>query len=180
MGNFSQKVVLKTHNIDPKRKKKQKSPEPIGVGQLARHIDSIEADTFQWDIHIPDDVAYYPILVFEDVRFLQPGLMKILNNWFADVVRQIFPKLDLKNVVCRPIVPISINTLFLYDSLIKNRGFTNLIDSFLCKEAEKDEHGNYVLSPMADFDAYMRKYSYNKSSVIGRRITEWLKEGDNI
>lgn len=172
-----QKVVLKTYNIDPKRKKKQNSPEPIGVGQLARHIDSIEAGTFQWDTHIPDDVAYYPILVFEDVRFFQPGLMKILNNWFADVVGQIFPELDLKDVACRPVVAISINTLFLYDNLTKSRGLTNLIDSFLCKEAVMDEYGNYVLYPMADFDAYMRKYSYNKSSAVGRKFSEWLKEG---
>lgn len=168
-----QKIVMKTYNIDPTRKKTKKSPEPIGLGQLARHIDSIEEDTFQWDSYIPDDVAYYPILVFEDVRLLQPGFLKILNDWFKEVVGE-FPLLKLNEILCRPVMAVSINTLFLYDNLIKSRGLANLIDSFLCKEAKQDAFGNYTLLPTADFDAYLRSKPYNKSSVIRGEIMTWL------
>lgn len=63
LDELHEKIVLKTRNLDKTRKKTKKSPEPIGVGQLINHIDSIEADSFEWDINIPDEVSYYPILV---------------------------------------------------------------------------------------------------------------------
>lgn len=168
-----QKLACKTDNLDPSRKK-QKKAELIGVGQLARHIDSIEEDNFQWDNLIPDEVAYYPILVFEDVRFLQPGFTKILNNWFEDVVKQI-PSLELKDIACRPVMAVSINTLFLYNRLIKSRGLADLIDTFLSKEAHRDENGNFHLFPMANFDAFLNSYPYNKADAIGNKIEEWIR-----
>ena len=99
--------------------------------------------------------------------------MKILNDWFKEVVGE-FPLLKLDEISCRPVMAVSINTLFLYDNLIKSRGLTNLIDSFLCKEAKQDAFGNYTLLPTADFDAYLRSKPYNKSSVIRGEIMKWL------
>lgn len=174
MENILNKLVLKTHNIDPNRQEFNKQPEPIGIGQLTKHINAIEADAFQWDTEIPDDVAYYPILVLEDIRFFQPGFLSILNKSFVDVVK-IFPDLELNDIACRPIMAISINTLFLYNNLIRKRGLDNLIDTFLEKEIKIDKYGNYNLPFWADFDAYLRKNSFNKSATIGKRITDWLK-----
>lgn len=176
MENLLNKLALKTYNIDPNRQEFKKQQKPIGIGQLVKHIDSIEADTFQWDANIPNDVAYYPILVLEDIRFFQPGLLSILNKNFIEVAK-LFPDLELNDIAYRPVMAISINTLFLYDNLIRKRGLTNLIDAFLEKEATIDEYGNYKLLPLADFDAYLRKNSFNKSVIIGKRITDWLKDG---
>ena len=176
MENLLNKLALKTYNIDPNRQEFKKQQKPIGIGLLVKHIDSIEADTFQWDANIPNDVAYYPILVLEDIRFFQPGLLSILNKNFIEVAK-VFPDLELNDIAYRPVMAISINTLFLYDNLIRKRGLTNLIDAFLEKEATIDEYGNYKLLPLADFDAYLRKNSFNKSVIIGKRITDWLKDG---
>lgn len=175
MKNLLNKLVLKTYNIDSNRQEFKKQ-QPIGIGQLVGHINSIEADDFQWDTNIPDDVAYYPILVLEDIRFFQPGLLSILNKSFIEVAKVFFPYLVLDDIACRPVMAISINTLFLYDNLIRNRGLANLIDAFLKKEATIDEYGNYKLLPLADFDAYLRKNSFNKSETIGRSIADWLKD----
>ena len=87
MENLLNKLALKTYNIDPNRQEFKKQQKPIGIGQLVKHIDSIEADTFQWDANIPNDVAYYPILVLEDIRFFQPGLLSILNKNFIEVAK---------------------------------------------------------------------------------------------
>ena len=174
MENLLNKIALKTYNIDPNRRNFNKQKEPIGIGQLLKHIDSIEADTFQWDTEIPNDVAYYPILVLEDIRFFQPGFLSILNKSFIEVA-QIFPDLELNNVACRPVMAISINTLFLYDNLIRKRGLDNLIDTFLEKEVKIEKYGNYDLPTWADFDAYLRRNSFNKSATIGKCITNWLK-----
>lgn len=173
--NILNKLVLKTHNIDPNRQEFNKQQEPIGIGQLVKHINAIETDTFQWDTKIPNEVAYYPILVLEDIRFFQPGFLSILNKSFVDIVK-IFPDLELSDMACRPIMAISINTLFLYNNLIRKRGLSNLIDTFLEKEIKIDKYGNYDLPFWADFDAYLRKNSFNKSATIGRRITNWLGE----
>lgn len=175
MKNILNKLVLKTHNIDPNRRDFNKHKEPIGIGQLVKHINAIEADTFQWDTEIPDDVAYYPILVLEDIRFFQPGFLSILNKSLVDVIKT-FPDLDLNDIACRPVMAISINTLFLYDNLIKKRGLDNLIDTFLEKEIKIDTFGNYNLPFWADFDAYLRRNSFNKSFTIGKRIADWLKD----
>lgn len=172
LENLFQKLALKTRNLDAMRKDTDKV-EPIGVGQLLKHIDSIESDDFLWDSRIPDQVVYYPILVLEDVRFLQPGFMSILNKWFTEV-SQHFPELVLNDIVCKPVMVCSINTLYLYDRLIKSRGFTNLIDSFLTREAVIDKYGNFILKSTADFDYFLRCHSFNKANTMGREIKDWL------
>ena len=101
--------------------------------------------------------------------------MSILNKSFIEVAK-VFPDLELNDIACRPIMAISINTLFLYDNLIRKRGLNNLIDTFLEKEVKIDKYGNYELPPLADFDAYLRRNSFNKSVTIGKHITDWLKD----
>ena len=89
LEELHEKIVLKTRNLDKARKKFKRNPEPIGIGQLINHINSIEDDSFEWDKNIPDIVSYYPLLVFEDVRMLQPGLLSIVNRWFYEEISKI-------------------------------------------------------------------------------------------
>lgn len=176
LHELRQKLALKTENLDSSRRKATRKDELIGVGQLLRHIDAIEESEFEWDTSIPDEVCYYPILVLEDIRLLQPGLLKILNKWLKELVTERFPKIDLSKIACKPVVAVSINTLFLHGSLIRRIGLHKLIDAFLNKEAKVVESGTYYLSATADFEAYMRRHASRKSSSFVDEITEWLKK----
>lgn len=175
LDELHEKIVLKTRNLDKTRKKTKKSPEPIGVGQLINHIDSIEADSFEWDINIPDEVSYYPILVFEDVRLLQPGILSIINRWYYEEIDK-KQELQLTEIDCKPIMVVSINTLYLYDNLIHTKVLTNLIDTFLKRTAKFNEAtGKYEISALADFDGFLRENHFNKSNEVEKWINEILK-----
>lgn len=166
LEELHEKIVLKTRNLDKSRKKVSGEPQPIGVGQLINHIDSIEADTFEWDKNIPDEVSYYPVMIFEDVRLLQPGLLSILNRWFYEEVKK-KPQMILSDMVCKPIMVISINTLYLYDNLILKRSLTRIIERFLCENATFDKStGKYEINELADFDDYLRSNPFHKSDEI--------------
>ncbi len=170
LDELHEKIVLKTRNIDSTRKEFKKDPEPIGIGQIINHIDSIEDYTFKWDNGIPDQVAYYPIIVFEDVRLLQPGLMSILNKWFYEEIKK-RKEIELKDVACMPIIPVSINTLYLYDDKIRNKELFRLIDEYLILYAKDQNDGSYAIKPISDFDAYLRRLPFNKKNDIAK----WLK-----
>ena len=169
LDELHEKIVLKTRNLDPKRKEFQGKPEPIGIGQIIHHINSIEENTFEWDQNIPDQVAYYPMIVFEDIRLLQPGLMSILNRWFYEEIRKI-EYIHLTEIKCMPIIPVSINTLFLYDDKIQKKGLFKMIEDYVRMTSKYQEDGSYLLDPLADFDAYLRTYSFRKKD----EITKWL------
>lgn len=179
LEELHEKIVLKTRNIDSKRKKHKGNPEPIGVGQLIHHIDTIDADTFQWDANIPDDVAYYPLLVFEDVKLLQTGILSMVNRWFYE---ELDKKKDivLKDCSIMPIMVVSINTLYLYDSLLAKRGLCNVIDAFVRDYAKYDSTtGRYNVAALADFDAYLRRNPYKKSGDAVRWLKRIMKQGNN-
>ena len=166
-----EKIVLKTRNLDKARKKFKRNPEPIGIGQLINHINSIEDDSFEWDKNIPDIVSYYPLLVFEDVRMLQPGLLSIVNRWFYEEISKI-PKMILSEMDCKPVMLVSINTLYLYDDFIRRKGLTHIIDLFLQENAQLDiKSGKYKLKDLADFDGYLRRNRFKKSV----DAEKWLK-----
>lgn len=171
LEELHEKIVLKTRNLDKARKKFIGKPEPIGIGQLINHINSIEDDCFEWDKNIPDKVSYYPLLVFEDVRMLQPGLLSIVNRWFYEEISKI-PEMILSDMVCKPVMLLSINTLYLYDDFIRRKGFTRVIDAFLKDNAQFDSiSGKYKLKDLADFDGYLRRNRFKKSV----DAEEWLK-----
>ena len=154
------------------RKEYKGEPEPIGAGQLIHHIDSIEADNFQWDSNIPDEVIYYPLLVFEDVKLVQKGILSIVNRWFNEEVEK-QKELDLRDISCRPVMVVSINTLYLYDKLLLKKGLTKVIDSFLKDNAVYDNcTGVYNLLETADFDEYLRKNPFHKAG----DAVNWIKE----
>lgn len=171
LDELHEKIVLKTRNLDKKRKEHKGEPEPIGVGQLVHHIDSIDADTFEWDPNIPDDVAYYPMLVFEDIKLVQTEILSIVNRWFYEELKK---KKDLElSEAIMPIMVVSINTLYLYNDLLTNRGFCNVIDSFVRENAVYDKNtGMYNVSGVADFDRYLRYNPYKKAG----DATKWVKK----
>ena len=168
LDELHEKIVRKTRNLDPTRKEHKGDPEPIGVGQLIRHIDSIEADAFEWDRNLPDDVIYYPIIVFEDVKLVQKGILSIVNRWFYEEVKK-EKELSMSDIACMPIMVVSINTLYLQDKLLQKKGLTNVIDSFVAENAKQDSQtGEYRISPLADFDEYLRNNPFNKRSDMKR------------
>lgn len=156
LEELHEKLVLKTKKINTQTI--LNTPIPVGIGQIIHHIKSIEADEFKWDKEIPDDVRYYPMLVFEDTRLLQPGLLSILNNWLHEELN----RLNLTSISYSPLVAVSINTLFLYDDLIKKRGITNLIDEFWSDRILESKE----MLPTADFDYYLRKHKFNKRKYV--------------
>lgn len=169
LDELHEKIVLKTRNIDKARKAHKGEPEPIGVGQLIRHIDCIEANTFEWDKKIPDQVSYYPLIVFEDIKLVQKGILSIINRWFYESVRK-EKELSMADIDCSPIMVVSINTLFLYNKLIRKRGLVYLIDDFVEKYLSRNaKTGEYDIPAIADFDEYLRKNRYNKSAEINKR-----------
>lgn len=176
LEELHEKIVLKTRNLDKTRKEFLGEPEPIGVGQLINHIDSIEANSFEWDMSIPNEVSYYPLLVFEDVRLLQPGLLSILNRWFYEEIEKKH-EMILSEMACNPIMPVSINSLYLYDDFIRKRGLTNIIDTFLSKNAKYDEStGKYKINELADFDDYLRSNTFTKSADIVTWLNKTMKK----
>lgn len=171
LHELHEKIVLKTRNLD-KSRKEYKGEEPIGVGQLIHHINSIEDDDFEWDTHIPDEVIYYPILVFEDTKLAQKGILSIVNRWFyEELEKEQWGELLGKAIM--PIMVLSINTLYLYDDLLRIRGLTNIIDSFVSENATYDKTTRkYSISAVADFDEYLRSNPYHK----GNDVVRWFKK----
>lgn len=169
LNELHEKIVLKTKNLDKTRKEFKRDPEPQGVGQLVHHIDSIDADDFQWDRNIPDEVYYYPILVFEDVKLVQKGILSLVNRWFYEELKE---KDDLVlSAAFMPIMVVSINTLYLYDDLLRKRGLTRVIDSFVREYTKYDAKTcQYEIPALADFDEYLRANTFNKSN----DIVKWL------
>lgn len=175
LDELHEKIVLKTRNLDPTRKAHKGPSEPIGVGQLIRHIDSIEANTFPWDDNIPDEVIYYPLLVFEDVKLVQKGILSMVNRWFYEEVKK-EKELTLSDTACMPIMVVSINTLYFYDKLLEGRGLTKVIDSFVNENAKYDSQtGEYSIQPLADFDEYLRRNSFNKNEDMMKWHKQLLK-----
>lgn len=175
-----EKIVLKTRNLDKKRKEHKGEPVPIGVGQLVNHIDAIEADVFEWDKRIPDDVAYYPLLVFEDVKLVQTGILSIVNRWFYEELDK-KKEIVLKECSIMPIMVVSINTLYLYDTLLVKKGLCNVIDAFVRDYARYDSTtGRYNIAALADFDAYLRRNAYKKSGDAVRWLKRIMKQGKSV
>lgn len=175
LDELHEKIVLKTRNLDPDRKAHEGAAEPIGVGQLIHHIDSIEEDTFQWDDNIPEDVIYYPLLVFEDVKLVQKGILSIVNRWFYEGVKK-EKELSVSDTSCMPVMVVSINTLFLYDKMLSGRGLTKVIDSFVKEYAKYNpQTGEYSIPALADFDEYLRQNSFNKRNDMMKWHKQLLK-----
>lgn len=154
------KIYEATDNIDKTRKPK-KNPEPVGVTQLVAEIEKIEDNDFPFDNKIPDKVDYYPIIVLEDPKFVQPGLMSIVNRWSKELMAE-----KLGNAAYYPIIITSIDILFQYSDTFRKIGFPRVIDAFLKSSARLNDNGrDWDVSPMTDFNAFMMStYKRNKGN----------------
>ena len=144
------KLLLSAQNIDPSRQQKSK-PELVGISQLVRSIEAIEDYEFEKDDKIPSAVSYYPVIVFEDPKLAQIGMMGLLNKWY----RQYLQERGLTEQVCNPVIAMSISTLYLFADKFRIFGFQKIFDEFISCNA--NESTAEQISPFADFDWHMRK-----------------------
>lgn len=160
------KIYESTENIDKSRKSKNKS-EPVGVTQLVAEIEKIEDNNFPFDSKIPDDVKYYPIIVLEDPRFIQPGLISIVNRWSKKLLAE-----KLKDAAYYPIIVTSIDVLFLYRETFRKLGFPKIIDHFIQSKAKLNENKvDWEVNPMADFNDFVK----SKYKMDQEKNKKWLE-----
>ena len=146
------KLYCSKENIDKSRGKKKKA-EQVGVTQLVQQMKMIDADTFKWDNNIPDEVAYYPVIVLEDPRFVVPGLSYIINSWYQSLIEQ-----ELPEQMCHPIVVMSIDMLMLYSHIFKAEGFHNVFDKYFKQAVCYSANGvTWTFDPLADFNVFMQE-----------------------
>lgn len=153
------KLFLSVNNVDKKIKKKT---EAVGVTQLIKQMNMVEDDDFIWDEDIPNEVSYYPVLVIEDPKIVQLGLMSIINEWYQPLIQE-----QLAETESNPIVVMSIDTLFFYKDIFMRKGFVNVFDDFFRFNKKCGKTGvDWILDELADFNGYMRStYKPCKSSL---------------
>lgn len=153
------KLFLSVNNVDKKIKKKT---EAVGITQLIKQMNMVEDDDFIWDEDIPNEVSYYPVLVIEDPKIVQLGLMSIINEWYQPLIQE-----QLAETESNPIVVMSIDTLFFYKDIFMRKGFVNVFDDFFRFNKKCGKTGvDWILDELADFNGYMRStYKPCKSSL---------------
>ena len=156
---LKQKLYQSTKNTDKSRKEKKK-PEDLGVKQLVNQMKLIDDDDFELDKNIPDEVAYYPVLVLEDTHLVIPGISGIINSWYKDLIDK-----ELPNQMCHPVVVMSINTLIWHKQAFARFGFHTIFDNYFSKAAKYKEDGiHWSFNPLADFDTFINEhYRISKS-----------------
>lgn len=153
IGLLKQKLYQSTENTDKSRKEKKK-PEDLGVKQLVNQMKLIEEDKFEVDKNIPDEVAYYPVLVLEDTNLVIPGISGIINSWYKDLISK-----ELPDSVCHPIVVMSINTLIKHRQAFAKLSFHKIFDHYYRKSVKYDKDGiRWSFNPIADFDTFMTDF----------------------
>ena len=151
------KLYYSIENIDKSRGKKKKA-ERVGVTQLVQQMKMIDADTFKWDNKIPDEVAYYPVIILEDPRFVVPGLSYTINSWYKQLIIQ-----ELPGQMCHPIVVMSIDMLMLYSHVFKAEGFHNVFGKYFQNTVRYSNNDvTWTFDPLGDFNVFMQE-SYKLS-----------------
>lgn len=151
------KLYNSIENIDKSRGKK-KNAERAGVTQLVQQIKMIDADTFKWDNKIPDEIAYYPVIILEDPRFVVPGLSYIINSWYKQLILQ-----ELPGQMCHPIVVTSIDILMSYSHIFKAKGFHNVFGKYFQNTVRYSNNDvTWTFDPLGDFNVFMQE-SYKLS-----------------
>ena len=149
---LKEKLYQSTKNTDKSRKNKKKA-EDLGVKQLVNQMKLIDIDDFEFDKNIPDEVAYYPVLVLEDTHLVIPGISSIINSWYKDLIDK-----ELPDQMCHPIVVMSINTLIRYQQIFSRFGFHKIFDYYYRKAVKYDKDGiHWSFDPLADFDIFIKE-----------------------
>lgn len=138
------KLYKSNRNIDGSRAVKTKC-ERVGVTQLCQYIDDLEKNNAQWKDNIKQSDFYYPILVLEDEKLSQCGMMGLLNEFYSQELLN--KEYRLK---CKPLIVMSLKNMILYSEIFKEKGFRRIFDDFLEQNTR-----NGAVNPYADFDWYM-------------------------
>lgn len=159
IAELKNKLYLSVKNVDKDILKKK---ETVGVTQLIKQMNIVEDDDFIWDEDIPNEVSYYPVLVIEDPKIVQLGLMPIINEWYQPLIQE-----QLAETESNPIVVMSIDTLFFYKDIFRRKGFVNVFDDFFRFNKKSGKTGvDWNLNALADFNGYMSvTYKQSKSSL---------------
>jgi hypothetical protein len=125
LSNLKLKLYTSDKNIDPARKRKKKS-EPVGITQLARHLKAIDNGCFYWDGYIPERYTFYPVIVVDDWKLAQCGMSYILNKWYF----QLLKTEDLMDEGIKPLIIISIETLYFYACKFRRYGIKFIFEKY--------------------------------------------------
>ena len=160
------KLFESKNNLDRNRHKKTKS-EKVGISQLIDHINNIEDDIFPYDNDIPNEVAYYPVLVLDDPLIVQLGLTNLLNQWYFRRIKN-----ELSETMCYPLIVTSIDTIALYSNTFKKYGFTAIFERFFAENVHftKDGMVDYI-SPMMDFNLFMQSHYQQNQALLNNTIS---------
>lgn len=146
-----------------------------GVGQLVNHIERLENNVFLWDSVSSNKTAYYyPVLVLESSEIVRTPLSTITNEWYQKQLS------DMRNVdksKCKPLIVMTIKTLFLYDQLFRENGFKYYFDSFFIDYKRENKSSLFAMSEFNDFDNWMRtNFESDKQSYFMNAIEIFRKK----
>ena len=161
---LSNKLYLKRWKIGKDGSKETlKIPRDEGVGQLVNHIKSIEEGVFRWDTINKENLIYYPFLVLENSEIMQSPLSDIANEWYSECLKE--KGIKYYHNKCRPLIVMTIKTLFLYDAYFQNKGFGYYFERFYSECQHKSNDGRLEMSPFQSFDEWMmRKHKSQKQN----------------
>lgn len=170
MELLQNKLYESKTNLDKSRHTKKKT-EKVGISQLVDCINCIEDDKFPFDKSIPDDVAYYPVLVLDDPLIVQLGLTNLTNHWYYRRVSK-----ELKGAACNPLIVMSIDTLALYSNTFKQQGFATIFDRFFSENVSFSKDGSISsIGPMMDFNVFMQSHYHPNKKLIGATLSNLKK-----
>lgn len=166
IGILQNKLEESIQNIDKSRHVKDKS-ELVGISQLINYIVRIEDDIFPFDNTIPDDVAYYPVLVLDDPLIIQLGLTNLLNQWYYKRIKKQIPE-----AMCHPLVVTSIDMFALYSNIFRKQGFTAVFDKFFSENVNYTKDGFVdTISPVMDFSVFLHTHYHPNKTAINNMVS---------
>lgn len=164
------KLYESKYNLDKSRHIKKKV-EKVGISQLVYCINCIEDDNFPFDNSIPDEVAYYPVLVLDDPLIVQLGLTNLVNQWYLSRVND-----ELKEAICHPLIVMSIDILALYSNTFKQQGFAKIFDRFFSENTCFTQNGTVKsIGPMMDFNVFMQSHYHPNKKLINDTLSDLKK-----
>lgn len=175
IDELKNKLYIKQYSRDNITRNVLKRSKAEGVGQLVNHIERLETQAFQWDKISPTKATYYPILVLESSEIVRTPLSTIVNEWYREQLNNT-PNINDKK--CKPLIVMTIKTLFLYDELFRKKGFKYYFDRFIMTHKQKIKKESFAMSEFEDFDTWMRcNFETNKQSYF-KDIVKILQKED--
>ena len=126
--SFDYKIIK-----DELAKKFYRDGSDKAILQLLRNIKRILKLEFPFDKNYkPNNINIYPIIITHHRMFDTGGLNYLINNWFLEELEKLSKEnFNVKNI--RPITIINIDTLIIYNDLLKFKklSLSDLIDKYI-------------------------------------------------